>query len=152
VNRRTAIATLLTAVPGMVVADAAARGAVEATKKYKVATFATSPSALSRELILLHENGMIETVLDNLRCLRVSFGGESIDVAAAEIWDALRATPHVHSWHEGPFYLTVASTYEEPTYYPPSAVIGVETCDCGAIRLPGKLGAQAGRNLAGGAR
>ena len=44
---------------------------------------------------------------------------------------------HHHRWVEGPFYLTVASTWEEPGYEPPRGLIKVEYCaDCGILRIP----------------
>lgn len=35
-------------------------------------------------------DGKMEVLLDNLRCLRVTMGGDSIDVSAAEIFEALK--------------------------------------------------------------
>ena len=55
---------------------------------------------------------------------------------------------HVCEWHESPFYVTVAATYEEPDYYLPSSMVRIETCDCGLMRLPGDLGKRRGKNLA----
>lgn len=42
-----------------------------------------------------------------------------------------------HEWVLGPFYVKVAVTWEEPTYYPPQGLVNVEHCaKCGLLRLP----------------
>lgn len=35
-------------------------------------------------------DGKMEVFLDNLRCIRVTFAGESIDIPAAELFEALK--------------------------------------------------------------
>ena len=71
------------------------------------------------------------------------------DLAAAVVGVGLPARAvHVCKWHQSPFYVTVASTYEEPDYYPPSSMVRIETCDCGLMRLPGDLGKRRRKNLA----
>lgn len=59
-----------------------------------------------------------------------------------------KPSEHAHSWHLSPFYVTVASTYEEPRFYPPGGSVRIETCDCGAMRLPDGLGKLTGENVA----
>lgn len=48
------------------------------------------------------------------------------------------SNPHCsHDWVEGPFYVKVAVSYEEPKYYPPQGLVNVEHCTkCGLLRLP----------------
>ena len=54
-----------------------------------------------------------------------------------------------HDWQQGPFYLKVAATYEEPDYYPPSGMVKVEHCTlCGLLRLPESLRQYIGKNMA----
>ena len=56
-----------------------------------------------------------------------------------------------HEWVQGPFYLKVAKTYEEPNFYPPNAMIRIEHCKkCGLIRLPPDLKEYDGENLSQG--
>ena len=64
---------------------------------------------------------------------------------------ALFSVPLTHDceWAQGPFYIRVAASYEEPQYYPPSALIQVEHCTvCGLLRLPADLRKKTGKNLA----
>lgn len=54
-------------------------------------------------------------------------------------------------WVTGPFYITAASSYEEPDYYPPEVFVKIEHCrKCGIIRLPESLRGFTRRNLAEG--
>lgn len=51
-------------------------------------------------------------------------------------------------WVLGPFYITVAVSQEEPTYYPPGGLVNVEHCrHCGMLRLPRELWNKTGRSL-----
>ena len=57
--------------------------------------------------------------------------------------------PHTHAWTRGPFYVIAAVSWEEPTYYPPQGLIGIEHCtSCGLLRLPESLWKSTGANLA----
>jgi hypothetical protein len=59
----------------------------------------------------------------------------------------------LHEWAQGPFYIKVASSYEEPEYYPPNALVKVEHCKkCGVLRLPEVLRGYVGKNLAEGTK
>ena len=45
-----------------------------------------------------------------------------------------------HEWVVGPFFISAADSYEEPTYYPPSALVRLDHCiKCGLIRLPKEM-------------
>lgn len=56
-----------------------------------------------------------------------------------------------HTWIKGPFYVAAAETYEEPDYYPPSALVHVEHCSaCGIIRLPEDMWGLNGANISAG--
>lgn len=53
-----------------------------------------------------------------------------------------------HDWVNGPFYITVASTFDEPDFCPPSRLAKVEHCTkCGVIRLPEETRKKTGKNL-----
>ena len=55
-----------------------------------------------------------------------------------------------HDFREGPFYIMVARSYEEPDFYPPSSMFKVEHCvKCGLLRLPEPLRKYIGKNLSG---
>jgi len=55
-----------------------------------------------------------------------------------------------HDWHDGPFYIMVARSHEEPDFYPPSSMFKVEHCtNCGLLRLPQELRKYIGKNLSG---
>ena len=56
-----------------------------------------------------------------------------------------------HAWRLGPFYITAAGTSEEPTFYPPGALVQVEHCTrCGLLRLPDMMRLQTCGHLTGG--
>lgn len=52
---------------------------------------------------------------------------------------------HECSFALSAFYLTAAIGFEEPEYYPPSALIRMEACSCGALRLPEEVRSGVGR-------
>jgi hypothetical protein len=55
-----------------------------------------------------------------------------------------------HDFKEGPFWIKVASSYEEPVYYPPQGIVKVEHCvKCGILRLPEQFRKYIGPNLGG---
>lgn len=52
----------------------------------------------------------------------------------------------LHHWVSGPFWISASKTYEEPTYYPPGALMPVEQCSrCGLLRLPESTWKTAGK-------
>lgn len=56
-----------------------------------------------------------------------------------------------HNWSKGPFYVMIANSYEEPGFYPPSAMYQVEHClECGILRLPEEVRKLNGANFAAG--
>lgn len=56
-----------------------------------------------------------------------------------------------HSFTKGPFYVTVASSFEEPGFYPPSSLYPVQHCSqCGIIRLPKEVRELNSENIAAG--
>lgn len=53
-----------------------------------------------------------------------------------------------HDMVAGPFYIMVARTFEEPTYFPPSSLIRAQPCTkCGVVRIPDELKGQDGDHL-----
>lgn len=54
----------------------------------------------------------------------------------AGLFAARHAKTHLCEFDKSPFYLTVAVSLEEPEYYTPSAVVNIEACKCGLLRLP----------------
>lgn len=76
-NRRAAIAALLTAVPGLSFA---------ATEQIKWSKAGDAP----RYYAVLRPDGCLEIPLDGWTGWRVTFNSESIEISAAELFEALR--------------------------------------------------------------
>jgi len=85
-NRRAAIAALLAAAPAMAQSN-----------QIKWA----DASELSPEpMLTINPQREIGINLDAIRCLRVTMGGESVEISAAELFDALKPMPQAssHDW------------------------------------------------------
>lgn len=48
---------------------------------------------------------------------------------------AVPTLQHQHVFRKCPFWLMASGTFEEPSFYPPSNMIGVQMCSCGALRM-----------------
>ena len=81
---------------------------------------------------------------------RLEFLGALVSAVTVRIRQVVKAED-VHQWTQGPFYITAASTWEEPQFYPPQSLVLVEHCvTCGVLRLPKALWKYEGDNLAAG--
>lgn len=99
-------------------------------------------------VVRCHECGRLESGI-SYESLMAKLKQKQTVVRKDTIQDML--FPHEHEWVTGPFYVTVANSYEEPRYYPPAAMMKFEFCRwCGIMRIPDDLRAYTGPNIAAG--
>jgi hypothetical protein len=80
-------------------------------------------------------------------------GSTLVRTASGQDADVTDMVLHMHEWVEGPFYLKVAVTGEEPDWYAPVGLLAVEHClTCGVVRLPREYWNKTGKNLGGAIR
>jgi len=84
VNRRAAIAALLAAAPAMAQSNQI--------------KWADAPELASEPLLVIRPDRSIEIALGEIRCLRVTMGGESVEISAAELFEALKPMPQASSY------------------------------------------------------
>ena len=85
-NRRAAITALVAAVPGLAFAG-------ESPLLTTSSTDLTIRQTPRRIAAIFRADGCIEIPLDGWSGWRVTFGGESVDISAAEVFEALRPSP-----------------------------------------------------------
>jgi len=88
VNRRAAIAALLTAAPAM------AQG-----NKIKWAEFPDSSVLAGQPMMVVGPRGEITIHLEAVKCLWVTLGNDAIDISAAELFEALKPRAEAPKWN-----------------------------------------------------